>query len=199
MLYKYPQREFPYNRLVNENRRRGKLDPEFELVDTGIFDDDRYFDVFVEYAKADPHDVLMQITVINRGPDAATVACAAAIVVSQHLVVAAGVQQAATCRDRSQHDRRGALSTGALSLVHRRRSLEKCELLRPTKRHQPCRRLVRTWPMRRVISKMRFTNTLIHGNHAAVNPAHTGTKAAAHFVLDDSAGGKSATIRTRLC
>src|SRR5882672_1468786 len=53
MLYKYPQREFPYGRLVEENRRRGKDQPEFELLDTGIFDDDRYFDVFVEYAKAD--------------------------------------------------------------------------------------------------------------------------------------------------
>src|SRR5437660_4437912 len=52
MLYKYPQREFPYDRLVEENRRRDKAEPEFELLDTGIFDDDRYFDVFVEYAKA---------------------------------------------------------------------------------------------------------------------------------------------------
>ena len=52
MLYKYPQAEFPYTRLVEENRRRTKADPEFELIDTGIFDDDRYFDVFVEYAKA---------------------------------------------------------------------------------------------------------------------------------------------------
>jgi hypothetical protein len=71
MLYKYPQAEFPYARLVEENRRRGKQDPEFELLDTGLFDEDRYFDVFVEYAKADPSDVLMQVTVHNRGPDAA--------------------------------------------------------------------------------------------------------------------------------
>ena len=71
MLYKYPQREFPYNQLVEENRRRTKHDPEFELIDTGVFDDDRYFDVFVEYAKAGPRDVLMQITVTNRGPEAA--------------------------------------------------------------------------------------------------------------------------------
>ncbi len=56
MLYKYPQREFPYARLVEENRRRGKEQPEFELLDTGIFDDDRYFDVGVEYAKAAPDD-----------------------------------------------------------------------------------------------------------------------------------------------
>src|SRR5499433_185428 len=70
-LYKYPQAEFPYARLVDENRRRSKHEPEFELVDSGVFDDDRYFDVFVEYAKAQPSDILMQITVANRGPDEA--------------------------------------------------------------------------------------------------------------------------------
>ena len=72
MLYKYPQREFPYALLVEENGRRGKNQPEFELLDTGVFDDDRYFDVFVEYAKAAPEDILMRVTVHNRGPDAAT-------------------------------------------------------------------------------------------------------------------------------
>ena len=69
MLYKYPQREFPYARLVEENRRRTKDEPELELVDTGIFDDRRYFDVFVEYAKAGPTDLLMRVTVHNRGPE----------------------------------------------------------------------------------------------------------------------------------
>jgi Glycosyl hydrolase family 63 C-terminal domain len=72
-LYKYPQRAYPYAWLVDENRRRGKHDAEFELLDTGVFDDDRYFDVFVEYAKASPDDMLMRITVHNRGPDAATI------------------------------------------------------------------------------------------------------------------------------
>jgi hypothetical protein len=74
MLYKYPQREFPYAQLVAENARR-KSDgrqPEFELLDTGIFDDDRYFDVFIEYAKAGPEDLLMRVTVHNRGPETAT-------------------------------------------------------------------------------------------------------------------------------
>ena len=73
MLYKYPQREFPYAKLVEENAKRGKTDDEFELLDTGIFDDDRYFDVFVEYAKAAPDDILMRVTVHNRGPEAATI------------------------------------------------------------------------------------------------------------------------------
>ncbi len=67
-LYKYPQAAFPYDQLVEENRRRTRSDPEFELLDTGVFDDDRYFDVFVEYAKASPEDLLMRIQVINRGP-----------------------------------------------------------------------------------------------------------------------------------
>jgi hypothetical protein len=71
MLYKYPQVEFPYAALVAENGRRGQLDPEYELLDTGVFDQDRYFDVFVEYAKADQDDVLVRIRVANRGPEAA--------------------------------------------------------------------------------------------------------------------------------
>src|SRR5215213_5366331 len=69
MLYKYPQGEFPYKLLVEENRSRGKTDPEFELIDTGLFDADRYFDVVVEYAKAGVDDVLLMITVHNRGPE----------------------------------------------------------------------------------------------------------------------------------
>lgn len=73
MLYKYPQREFPYARLVEENRRRGKDQAEFEVLDTGVFDDDRYFDVFVEYAKAEVDDILIQVTVHNRGPEEAMI------------------------------------------------------------------------------------------------------------------------------
>jgi hypothetical protein len=71
MLYKYPQREFPYQRLREESQQRSRGEPELELLDTGIFADQRYFDVFVEYAKIDPDDLLQQITVINRGPDPA--------------------------------------------------------------------------------------------------------------------------------
>ena len=73
MLYKYPQREFPYQQLLEENRRRwGQVGaPEYELLDTGIFDEDRYFDVFVEYAKAGPEDICIRIEAINRGPEAA--------------------------------------------------------------------------------------------------------------------------------
>ena len=73
MLYKYPQAEFPYARLGDENRRRGIGAPEYELIDTGVFDDDRYFDVTVEYAQAAPDDVLMRITADNRGADIACI------------------------------------------------------------------------------------------------------------------------------
>ena len=71
MLYKYPQAAFPYERLLQENAARTRNDPEFELIDTGLFDKDEYFDVFVEYAKAGPEDLLMRITAYNRGPQAA--------------------------------------------------------------------------------------------------------------------------------
>src|SRR6187402_3795498 len=70
-LYKYPQREYPYRDLIETNRRRSREEFEYELIDTGVFDDDRYFDVFVEYAKAGPEDILVRITAVNRGPDAA--------------------------------------------------------------------------------------------------------------------------------
>ena len=70
-LYKYPQREFPYRDLVETNRGRSREEFEYELLDTGVFDDNRYFDVFVEYAKAGPDDILIRITAHNRGPEAA--------------------------------------------------------------------------------------------------------------------------------
>jgi hypothetical protein len=70
--YMYPQAEFPYARLVEENGRRGKLDPEFELVDTGVFDDDRYWEITADYAKASPEDLLIRVSVRNAGPEAAT-------------------------------------------------------------------------------------------------------------------------------
>src|SRR4029453_4061014 len=72
MLYKYPQRAFPYAALVEENRGRARSEPEYELLDTGVFAQNRYFDVFVEYAQANVDDVLMRITAHNRGPEAAT-------------------------------------------------------------------------------------------------------------------------------
>ena len=71
MLYKYPQAAFPYAQLLQENRRRGHGEPEYELLDTGVFDEDRYFDVFVEYAKAGVDDIVIRVQVVNRGPEEA--------------------------------------------------------------------------------------------------------------------------------
>jgi hypothetical protein len=71
-LYKYPQQAFPYSQLVAENRRRSRTEPEFELLDTGIFDHNRYYDVFIEYAKATPEDILIQLTIVNRADRAST-------------------------------------------------------------------------------------------------------------------------------
>src|SRR4051794_24287297 len=72
MLYKYPQQAYPYEVLIEENRKRNRQQPEFELIDTGIFNDDKYFDVFVEYAKASENDMLIKITVYNRGNEDAS-------------------------------------------------------------------------------------------------------------------------------
>ena len=71
MLYKYPQAEFPYEKLVKVNKQRSKSDPEYELLDTGIFDNNQYFDIYIEYAKNDSTDIMIRITVINRGADTA--------------------------------------------------------------------------------------------------------------------------------
>jgi Mannosylglycerate hydrolase MGH1-like glycoside hydrolase domain len=72
MLYKYPQSEFPYEQLINENKKRTRQDPEFELIDTGIFNDDKYFDIFIEYAKADDNDILIRLTIFNRANEEAS-------------------------------------------------------------------------------------------------------------------------------
>ena len=105
MLYKYPQAEFPYTRLVEENGRRSREQPEFELLDTGIFAEDRYFDVFIEYAKADVEDILIKITAVNRGPEAAYTAPSPFLVVSQHLVLGPGFAQTPRAKSH-QHSRK---------------------------------------------------------------------------------------------
>jgi hypothetical protein len=73
MLYKYPQAEFPYQKLLDENQKAGKLKTEYELIDTGIFDEDRYFDIFIEYAKNDTEDIVAVATIHNRGPESAKI------------------------------------------------------------------------------------------------------------------------------
>ncbi len=85
-LYKYPQKAYPYEDLLVTNRRRGFHDPEYELLDTGVFDENRYFDVFVEYAKASPEDILIRITAHNRGPEKASLHIYANPVVQKYMV-----------------------------------------------------------------------------------------------------------------
>ena len=193
MLYKYPQREFPYARLVEENRRRGKDQPEFELLDTGIFDDDRYFDVFVEYAKAGPDDILMRVTVHNRGPEAAAIARAAAALVSQHLVLEQFRQTeplpARRTRGRSRPDMLHWAITRCIATASRNFCSAK------TKPMSAGFSALR--PCRRVISRTPFTNIIVHGNRSAVNPDLEGTKAGVLYQLTVPAGG-SQQIRLRL-
>ena len=86
-IYKYPQKAFPYQQLLDENRRRGKHDAEFELLDTGIFNESRYFDVSMEYAKASPNDILIRLRIDNRGPEPWTLHVAADTVVSERMVL----------------------------------------------------------------------------------------------------------------
>jgi len=191
MLYKYSQRAFPYDRLVSENRGRSKLDPEFELIDTGIFDDNRYFDVFVEYAKADPHDVLMQVTVINRGPEDATL----------HLLPQLWFRNIWSWRPEFHKPGMSQIEPGAIAAEHYQLGRYhwyidgNAELLFCDNDTNP-RRLFGMQGAKGYF-KDGFHEYLIQGNHNAVNPEHTGTKAAAHFKLTVPAGG-SQTIRTRL-
>ena len=105
-LYKYPQAAFPYADLVQKNSARSRSEPEYELLDTGVFDADRYFDVFVEYAKAAADDVLVRITVHNRGPERGVDPPAADALVPQYVVMGEGRRAPAALRRRRRRDRR---------------------------------------------------------------------------------------------
>ncbi len=133
-LYKYPQAEYPYADLVATNAARGRDQYEYELLNTGVFDDDRYFDVAVEYAKASPEDLLARVTVHNRGPGRGDAPPAADAAVPQHLVVGRRRHPAAAERDhrperRHRHRRRprrpgrapALLRPGRPAAVHRER------------------------------------------------------------------------------
>ena len=112
MLYKYPQQAFPYAELVAENARRGTHLPEYELLDTGMFSGDRYFDVFVEYAQAEPGDILMKITVWNRGPERPS-ASHSATGVAQYLELGAGLASRVACPRRWRDRHRAGRARGS--------------------------------------------------------------------------------------
>jgi hypothetical protein len=132
MLYKYPQQEYPYARLLSENRGRGAADPEYELIDTGVFDDDRYWDVTVEYFKAADDDILVEITAVNRGPDPARLHVLPQIWFRNTFVGNAGVKPSSWRRqtqpgDRKRHPELGtyrlyAEADGALLFCRTRRT-----------------------------------------------------------------------------
>ncbi|HZE71507.1 MAG TPA: hypothetical protein VE135_18540 [Pyrinomonadaceae bacterium] len=191
-LYKYPQAEFPYGQLVDENRRRGKDAPEFELMDTGVFNDDRYFDVFVEYAKADVEDVLVRVSVVNRGMEPAT------------LNVLPTVWFRNTWSWDHATEPRPSLSRANTSVIELDHSVlgrrwlfcEGAPELLFTENETNTQRLFNA-PNATPYVKDALNDYLVHGAHQAVNPAQVGTKAAANYLLT-VAPGETAIIRLRL-
>jgi hypothetical protein len=192
MLYKYPQGEFPYERLLEENRRRGRDVGEFELLDTGLFDDDRYFDVFVEYAKAGPNDILMLVTAHNRGSAAAPL----------HLLPQLWFRDTWSWnRDDTTKPMLTAGDNGAVEVQHRRLNgyrlycADSPELLF-CENETNVRRLFglenATGPF-----KDGFHDYIIHGERQAISSLARGTKAAAHYSLNIPAQG-SVKIKLRL-
>ena len=194
-LYKYPQREFPYRWLVEENARRGKGDPEFELADTGVFQDDRYFDVFAEYAKAGQDDVLIRITVANRGPEAARLHMLPTIWLRNNWSWGLG-ERRPRLRATPAGEGCAAISVnhdyyGPLTLA--------CEgepELLFTENETNAQRL---WGLENESAYVKdgIGDRVLHGTKDAVHPDKVGSKASAHYVLDVPAGG-SRTLRLRL-
>ena len=190
-LYKYPQREFPYRELVETNARRSREEMEYELLDTGAFADDRYFDVFVEYAKDGPEDVLIRITVHNRGPEAARLRVLPTLWFRNTWSWGVddrrpSMRQAAPGVVAASHHDLGTYALhcdGAPELLFTENESNAERLW-----HQPN-------PSPHV--KDAFHAHVVAGHTDAVNPSRVGTKAAAHYGLDVPAGG-SRTVRLRL-
>jgi mannosylglycerate hydrolase MGH1-like protein len=195
-LYKYPQRAFPYAELVAENRRRNRLDPEYELLDTGIFDDDRYFDVFVEYAKVGPDDILIRISAVNRGPEAAML----------HLLPMLWFRNDWSWFPENTRPKIEVVRSDSkglvLEAVHRELErfwlyAEAAEELLFTENESNTERLFGV-PNLTPFVKDGFDMRIVHGRRDAVNPEPVGSKTAAHYVRTVGAG-ETTTIRLRLC
>jgi hypothetical protein len=194
-LYKYPQAEYPYSDLVETSRQRGRNEPEYELLDTGVFDENRYFDVFVEYAKQSPEDMLIQITVHNRGPEAAEL----------HLLPTLWFRnqwswQAKTVRPLMQQVNAPA---GQRIVKAVEEKLGECHLycdgdvsLLFTENETNTQRIFGVANCTPYV-KDGINNCVVHGQTAGVNPQQTGTKVAAHYRLTVAAG-QSERIRLRL-
>ena len=197
-LYKYPQSQFPYEQLVDENARRSRNDPEFELLDTGIFNDNRYFDVFIEYAKATPEDILVRVTAWNRGPDAAKL----------HLLPTLWFRNKWDWGNTMPGDARPALRAlpgpAGVDVIELEQPdygkrwllIQDAQELLFTENETNAKRLYDT-QNRTPFVKDAFHEYIVHGNKTAVNPKQTGTKAAAHFPVEIPPSGKY-ELRLRL-
>src|SRR6516162_136485 len=189
-LYKYPQGEYPYNDLVQTNRHRSREKFEYELLDTGIFDEDKYFDVFVEYAKADPEDVLIKVSVHNRGPQAAKLHVLPTLWFRNTWSDGEGGPKPVV------HANKGAVVASHPKLGEYTLQCDDAQELLFTDNETNNQRL---WgqPNSTPFVKDGFHEYVVSGNGNAVNPAKMGTKAAVHYVLDVPAGG-SKVVRLRL-
>src|SRR5215831_8876917 len=192
-LYKYPQAAFHYDNLVATNKQRTRKELEYELIDTGVFNDNRYFDVFVEYAKADPDDMLVSITVHNRGPEAA----------SLHLLPTIWFRNTWSWGGDVRRPELFAVDNGsaAIALSHpelgqRFLHAEGAAALLFTENETNNARLFHT-ANRTPYVKDGIHNYIVRGQHGAVNPAKTGTKAAAHYPVTIPAG-EAQVVRLRL-
>lgn len=190
-LYKYPQAEFPYERLIVENRKRTKLEPEFELMDTGVFDEDRYFDVFIEYAKADVDDVLIRITVANRGPDAAEINMLPTVWLRNDWTWS-GSEPVSGISSADQN----VLLIESETLGKRWLHLDGSPELLFTENETNTERLFSS-PNQTTYVKDAFHEYVVNGKADAVNPAKKGTKAAANYRLTVPAGSEI-VLRMRL-
>ena len=198
-LYKYPQTEFPYAKLVEENRCRDKRQPEFELLDTGVFDEDRYFDVFVEYAKADVEDILIKITVTNRGPEPANLRLLPTIWFRNTWSWGHRAPRSRLHEARSAPTPVIELNSSPVNEASSNTRWLHCEgspELLFTENETNAQRLFGT-ENRTPFVKDGINDYVVRGVKEAVNPEHVGSKAAAHYKL--SLGSeKTVVIRMRL-
>jgi hypothetical protein len=195
-LYKYPQGEYPYRDLLEGNKRRGRAGMEYELLDTGMFNEDRYFDVFVEYAKQGPEDILIQISVANRGPDAATLHVLPTLWFRNSWTWWAGAPKPSLTQVSGQ---KGA-QVVAVSHDELGKRYLFCEGDVPllfTENETNNERIFGTPNASRYV-KDGINNYVVNGDRGSINPEKTGTKSSAHYELNVGAG-KTATVRLRLC
>jgi len=194
-LYKYPQQAYPYEQIVITNRQRSRHDPEFELIDTGIFNDDRYFDVFVEYAKGAPEDLLIRISVANRGKQAARLDLLPTLWFRNTWSWSSGAAKP-SLRNSGNSAGVTALLASHGELGDRELRCEGTPALLFTENETNNQRLFGTANATPYV-KDAFHEYLIKRRKEAVNAAQTGTKAAAHYSLEVAAGA-TVTVRLRL-